>query len=102
MPRKRIVETGKSAAAAGAAPAAKRPRARKAAAAAAAAGAVPEAVTASLAEFTPNEREEIERLAYSYWQERGCPHGSQEEDWFRAEEEVRRRRSRSAETDGPR
>jgi hypothetical protein len=27
-------------------------------------------------------------LAYEYWQERGCPHGSSEEDWFRAEREI--------------
>jgi hypothetical protein len=27
-------------------------------------------------------------LAYEYWQERGCPHGSPEEDWFRAEQEI--------------
>lgn len=27
----------------------------------------------------------IERLAYSYWEERGCPFGSPEVDWFRAE-----------------
>lgn len=31
------------------------------------------------------EHEEIARLAYSYWEARGCPHGSPEEDWFRAE-----------------
>jgi len=29
--------------------------------------------------------EQIARLAYSYWQARGCPEGSPEEDWFRAE-----------------
>jgi hypothetical protein len=33
--------------------------------------------------------EEISRLAYSYWQARGCPIGSPEEDWFRAETELR-------------
>lgn len=27
----------------------------------------------------------ISELAYVLWQERGCPHGSAEEDWFRAE-----------------
>ena len=34
---------------------------------------------------------QIESLAHSYWMERGCPHGSAEEDWFRAEHEVERR-----------
>jgi hypothetical protein len=33
--------------------------------------------------------EEIARLAYSYWQARGCPIGSPEEDWYRAENELR-------------
>lgn len=33
--------------------------------------------------------EDIARLAYSYWQARGCPIGSPEEDWFRAETELR-------------
>jgi hypothetical protein len=32
-------------------------------------------------------REEIERLARSYWEERGCQGGSAEEDWYRAERE---------------
>lgn len=30
--------------------------------------------------------EKIEALAYSLWQERGCPDGSSEEDWLKAEE----------------
>jgi Protein of unknown function (DUF2934) len=30
----------------------------------------------------------IAQLAYSYWEERGCPYGSAEEDWFRAEREL--------------
>ncbi len=30
---------------------------------------------------------EIEKLAYRLWQERGCPFGSPEEDWFEAERE---------------
>lgn len=34
--------------------------------------------------------EEIARLAYSYWQARGCPEGSPEEDWQRAEDELRK------------
>lgn len=35
--------------------------------------------------------EEIARLAYRSWQERGCPIGSPEEDWYRAERELRQR-----------
>jgi hypothetical protein len=35
------------------------------------------------------DHEEIARLAYSYWQARGCPIGSPEEDWYRAENELR-------------
>ena len=29
--------------------------------------------------------EEIANLAYALWQERGCPDGSPEEDWYDAE-----------------
>lgn len=32
--------------------------------------------------------EDIALLAYTLWQERGCPEGSSEEDWFRAEQEL--------------
>jgi Protein of unknown function (DUF2934) len=34
------------------------------------------------------EHEQIAQLAYSYWQARGCPDGSAEEDWFRAEADL--------------
>lgn len=34
-------------------------------------------------------REAIARLAYSYWESRGCQGGSAEEDWLRAETEIR-------------
>ncbi len=44
-----------------------------------------------------DEHEEIARLAYSYWEARGCQGGSPEEDWHRASEEVRRRRAGTAE-----
>jgi len=33
--------------------------------------------------------EEIARLAYSYWEARGCQGGSPEEDWLRAEMAIR-------------
>ena len=38
------------------------------------------------------DREELTRLAYWHWEMRGSPEGSLEEDWFRAEEELRRQR----------
>jgi hypothetical protein len=34
-------------------------------------------------------REEIARLAYQLWEERGCPVGSPEIDWERAEKALR-------------
>ena len=30
--------------------------------------------------------QDIANLAYALWQERGCPEGSPEQDWIRAEE----------------
>ena len=35
--------------------------------------------------------EEIARMAYALWEERGCQHGNPEEDWRRAEERLRQR-----------
>jgi len=35
--------------------------------------------------------QEIERLAYRLWQERGMPMGSPDEDWFFAEQLLKRR-----------
>ena len=40
-----------------------------------------------------SENQEIARLAYSYWEERGCPIGSPEQDWLRAEYELHARQS---------
>ena len=34
--------------------------------------------------------EQIARLAYQYWLERGCPIGSPEEDWMRAEADLQK------------
>jgi hypothetical protein len=36
------------------------------------------------------EHQWITRLAYDLWQKRGGPIGSPDEDWFRAEDELRR------------
>jgi hypothetical protein len=43
-------------------------------------------------EFSVSEQEEIARLAYSYWEARGGEGGSSDDDWFRAEQQVRRKR----------
>lgn len=40
----------------------------------------------------PVNQQEIAELAYDLWQARGCPDGSPDEDWFRAEQEFRGRR----------
>jgi len=45
------------------------------------------------ASTAPLEHKRIARLAYSYWEARGRRLGSPEEDWFRAEEELRRRKA---------
>jgi len=36
-------------------------------------------------------REDIARLAYALWEARGCEGGNPEEDWLRAEQELRQR-----------
>lgn len=33
-------------------------------------------------------REQIESVAYQLWQDRGCPWGSPDVDWFKAEQMV--------------
>ena len=46
----------------------------------------PVAVEANEAKLVTHE--DISRLAFSYFAERGCQGGSPEEDWFRAEHEL--------------
>lgn len=57
------------------------------------------AIHSKRAEITsrPPDREQIARLAYSYWEARHGEGGSAEEDWHRAEQELA---SRQTETDG--
>ena len=33
--------------------------------------------------------DDVARLAHTYWQQRGHKHGHHEEDWYRAEQELR-------------
>jgi hypothetical protein len=40
--------------------------------------------------------DEIAKLAYSYWEARGCQGGSPEEDWLRAEAELSARTASAA------
>ena len=42
------------------------------------------------------DQDAIARLAYSYWEERGCPNDSPDEDWLRAEAELRNRLATAA------
>jgi hypothetical protein len=41
------------------------------------------------------DHEEIARLAYAFWQARGCPEDSPEEDWFHAEQQLKARSASS-------
>ena len=43
--------------------------------------------------LTANQKEEIDRLAYHFFVERGYQHGFDKEDWLKAEAIVRSRRS---------
>ena len=54
----------------------------------------PEPESASFS--THPTHDEIARLAYSYWEARGGRGGSPEEDWLRAEAELRTRAGSSA------
>jgi hypothetical protein len=36
---------------------------------------------------------EVARLAHQYWLERGCQHGHDADDWFRAEQALRSKAS---------
>jgi hypothetical protein len=63
---------------------------------------VPEVAAAQAAQTVVMEQpvyepsyEEIAQLAYLYWEARGCQGGSSEQDWLRAEQELRVR-SRAA------
>lgn len=46
------------------------------------------------------DQQEIARLAYEFWEARGCPHGSPEEDWLRAERDLQRRKAHGPRRNG--
>jgi hypothetical protein len=41
--------------------------------------------------LTQSVEEQVSALAYQLWCERGCPPNSDQEDWFRAEKELKDR-----------
>jgi hypothetical protein len=95
MTRKRKTETDLIVSAPGAAAPARRKAATRTRAPratdsveAAAIPAVEPVSDAVMATYAPS-REEIAALAYSFWEARGCQGGSPEQDWLRAEEELR-------------
>ncbi len=49
----------------------------------------------------PPPYDEIAALAYSYWEARGHNGGSAEDDWLRAEEELRKRHARMRASEQP-
>ena len=57
-------------------------------------GEVPGELTQPDPEATAPTNQEIAELAYSYWEARGYQQGSPWEDWFRAEQELKRRQAR--------
>lgn len=58
---------------------------------------IPEAAEPLSGVSAPEIREEaISKRAYQLWLERGCPEGSPEEDWLKAESELRRPEARAS------
>lgn len=45
------------------------------------------AATAASEVVILNAHEQIAKIAYGYWESRGCEHGFAEQDWLRAEQE---------------
>jgi hypothetical protein len=88
MPRKSTNEKPivVSAGAAAAAPARRKPTTKRAARVAEVAA---EINATSVEPSAEPSREAIAKLAYSYWEARGYQGGSSEEDWIRAETELR-------------
>ena len=55
-------------------------------------GIVPPAVMQADDEISSPTDSQVAELAYSYWEARGGEGGSPWEDWFRAEQELKRKR----------
>jgi len=88
MPRKSNTEKPSVVSAGGAAAAPSRRKAPAARRAPRAANPAPGAVEIVEVLAASPSYEAIAKLAYSYWETRGCQGGSPEEDWLRAEQEL--------------
>ena len=49
--------------------------------------------SARLVDDEPEEQRRTEALAYQLWLQRGCPIGSDQEDWYEAERQLHHLRS---------
>ena len=87
MPKKHHAIYSDPTGAAAAASPVKRPRAKRTMAPVD--GKVPTTVQMAVEQEVVIDREAVARLAYSYWEARGFIGGSPEEDWLRAEKEIR-------------
>ena len=58
---------------------------------------LPHELSAAPSEIHPTH-EDVAALAYALWQESGCPEGTHEENWLRAEQELTANRKTSVGT----
>ncbi|MGO9895488.1 MAG: DUF2934 domain-containing protein [Bryobacteraceae bacterium] len=91
MPKKNNVEKDLVSAAAASTPARRRLFANRNKHAAVEQTSTPARTTESTRIAIEPSREEIAKLAFLYWEARGCQGGSEEADWLRAELELRSR-----------
>ena len=50
----------------------------------------PSQPAAEFVALDPANHDDLALLAYMLWQERGCPFGSDQADWFRAENQLKK------------
>ena len=54
---------------------------------------ISEAVGTVNEQSTSRRDDDVARIAYQYWLERGSPQGSPEEDWYRAERDMTKQKN---------
>ena len=55
-----------------------------------------QAQAGSNSQGSPIPQDKIAMRAYERWCERGCPHGTDQDDWYQAEAELRREMGRAS------